>query len=67
MTVSVMLRCSRQAVSSSDLDLPQSFCKFEEGEATLVLSQPSQSGMGVKKSNRGIRHDLREAKRSFRC
>lgn len=48
MTVSVMLRCSQQAVSSSALDLSQSFAKFEEGEATLVPNQPSQSGRGCK-------------------
>lgn len=45
MTVSVMLRCSQQAVSSSDLDLPQSLGEVEEGEATLVPNHPSQSGM----------------------
>lgn len=44
MTVSVMLRCSQEAVSSSALDLPQSLAELEEGEATLVPNQPSQSG-----------------------
>lgn len=49
MTVSVMLRCSQQADSSSNLDLPQSLAEVDEGEATVVPNQPSQSGGGVKK------------------
>lgn len=42
-TVSVMLRCSQQAASSSDLDVIESFCESEESADTLVSSQPSQS------------------------
>lgn len=46
MTVSVMLLCSQQADSSSNLDLPQSLVEVDEGEATVVPNQPSQSGGG---------------------
>lgn len=42
MTVSVMLRCSEQVVSSA-LDCPQSLGEVAEGEATPVPNQPSQS------------------------
>lgn len=41
-TVSVMLRCSQQAASSSGVDVAESFCESEEGADTLVSSQPSQ-------------------------
>lgn len=44
MTVSVMLRCSLQAVSSSSLDLLQSLEEVQEGERTPVPNQPSDSG-----------------------
>lgn len=47
MTVSVMLRCSQQADSSSSLDLAQFLVEVDEGEA--LPNQPSQSGGGVKK------------------
>lgn len=57
MTVSVMLRCSQQVVSSSALDLPQSFGEVEEGEATLVPNQPSQSGGVLRKATIGVRYE----------
>lgn len=43
MTVSVMLRCSEQVVSSAALVLPQSLGAVEEGEGSAVPNQPSQS------------------------
>lgn len=63
MTVSVMLRCSQQAVSSSALDLPQSLGEVEEGEATVVANQPSQS-RGIKKGNN--RCQIRPRSTSFK-
>lgn len=47
-TVSVILRCSQQAASSSDLDVAES-CESEEGADTLVSGQPSQSEWHEKK------------------
>lgn len=42
-TVSVMLRCSQPAASSSDLDSRESLGASEGGGDALVSSQPSQS------------------------
>lgn len=49
MTVSVILRCSEPAVSSSVLGVPQSLGEVVEEEASLGPNQPSQSSgcMGV--------------------
>lgn len=64
MTVSVMLRCSQQEVSSSALDLPQSLREFEGGAATLFPNQPSHSE-DVDKGNREITCLMLEIKVSY--